>query len=455
MAPPLARALARRVSALLAGPSGRPALRAGLATSARPEASPPEADPGPPPKESSPSRRLADTVPRSVVDDIFRCALKKQQGVSLKYMMDFGRQVEAAAEEAMRVSADFLHEELPVRLAHRVAELENLPLGLSEKPQVRRVRDWYVDSFCELRSFPPIRSRADVDAFTGLVGQIKNRHNNVVPMLAMGVASLKEDLRMGRAANGFRGAGLTGAPDIHSFLDRFYMSRIGIRMLIMQHLALADDEKGGAGGGAGGGSSSQRIGLIDRRLCPAEVAHDAIQDARYMCSRDYGSAPAVDVYCGSPDLRFAYVPEHLHHMLFELVKNSLKAVADRYEDADDEPPPIRVVIAGGEEDVTIKVSDEGGGIPRRDIGRIWTYLYSTAQSPLQVLHPNELESSGDVGVGSTAGAAVLAGYGYGLPISRLYARYFGGDLQVVSMEGYGTDAYLHLNRLADSEEALA
>lgn len=43
--------------------------------------------------------------------------------------------------------------------------------------------------------------------------------------------------------------------------------------------------------------------------------------------------------------------------------------------------------------------------------------------------------------------AVLAGYGYGLPISRLYARYFGGDLQVMSMDGYGTDAYLHLNRL--------
>lgn len=48
----------------------------------------------------------------------------------------------------------------------------------------------------------------------------------------------------------------------------------------------------------------------------------------------------------------------------------------------------------------------------------------------------------------TDGPAVLAGYGYGLPISRLYARYFGGDLQIISMEGYGTDAYLHLNRYA-------
>jgi len=45
-------------------------------------------------------------------------------------------------------------------------------------------------------------------------------------------------------------------------------------------------------------------------------------------------------------------------------------------------------------------------------------------------------------------------FGYGLPISRLYARYFGGDLRLISMEGYGTDAYLHLSRLSDSEEPL-
>ncbi len=33
-------------------------------------------------------------------------------------------------------------------------------------------------------------------------------------------------------------------------------------------------------------------------------------------------------------------------------------------------------------------------------------------------------------------------------------RYFGGDLEIMSMHGYGTDAYLHLNKLGDSEEAL-
>lgn len=128
--------------------------------------------------------RLADAVPKAVVDDIFACALKKQTGVSLKYMLDFGarpieRQVRVErgcvgrrwGERApstqpektkprpgvasplrnrpssthslllqLLLSAQFLHNELPVRLAHRVAELENLPYGLSAKAHVLKVR---------------------------------------------------------------------------------------------------------------------------------------------------------------------------------------------------------------------------------------------------------------------------------------------------------------------------
>ena len=41
--------------------------------------------------------------------------------------------------------------------------------------------------------------------------------------------------------------------------------------------------------------------------------------------------------------------------VFELVKNSLRAVYDRFEDGDSDPPPIRLVVAEGEEDITIKV----------------------------------------------------------------------------------------------------
>lgn len=59
--------------------------------------------------------------------------------------------------------------------------------------------------------------------------------SNVVPVMAMGVADLKQELTSG--------AGLTEFPEIHQFLDGFYLSRIGIRILIGQHIALHEPQK--------------------------------------------------------------------------------------------------------------------------------------------------------------------------------------------------------------------
>lgn len=86
--------------------------------------------------------------------------------------------------------------------------------------------------------------------------------------------------------------------------------------------------------------------------------------------------------------------------------------------------------------VPSQVSDEGGGIPRSGLPKIFTYLYSTARNPL--------DEHADLGIADTV---TMAGYGYGLPISRLYARYFGGDLQIISMEGYGTFTIVVIHNL--------
>ena len=60
-------------------------------------------------------------------------------------------------------------------------------------------------------------------------------------------------------------------------------------------------------------------GMICTRCSPRQVAEDAIHEARGICMREYAAAPDVTVY-GDPKFSFAYVPSHLHHMTFELVK---------------------------------------------------------------------------------------------------------------------------------------
>ena len=84
-------------------------------------------------------------------------------------------------------------------------------------------------------------------------------------------------------------------------------------------------------------------GMISTNCSPVQVAEDAIQDARAICMRQYGHAPDVTVY-GDPNFTFAYVPSHLNHMVFELVKNCLRAQNDHYEDADVESPPVAVSL---------------------------------------------------------------------------------------------------------------
>lgn len=74
------------------------------------------------------------------------------------------------------------------------------------------------------------------------------------------------------------------------------------------------------------------------------------------------------------------------------------------------------------------MSDKGGGIPRSETEHLFKYMYSTAPQPSR----SDLQTT------------PLAGYGYGLPISRLYARYFHGDLSLLSCDGYGTDTIIYM-----------
>lgn len=62
-------------------------------------------------------------------------------------------------------------------------------------------------------------------SFTDAVIKIRNRHNDVIPTMAQGVVEYKEAY----------GTDPVVSQNLQYFLDRFYMSRISIRMLLNQH----------------------------------------------------------------------------------------------------------------------------------------------------------------------------------------------------------------------------
>ncbi|KAI9804791.1 MAG: hypothetical protein M1825_001159 [Sarcosagium campestre] len=436
-------------------------------------------------------------------------------GVSLRQMVQFGQRPSTgsilwselqkmptnARKGTLFRASQFLSEELPIRLAHRVRELDELPDGLNEMESIKKVKHWYAQSFEEITSLarptlstdirdrllrPPAqngngsvilsqatqnpsvtpgRYRSSASAndlnsngngngkkpattrryyatvddgaewppelndynrrFAQTLDVIKRRHDSVVTTVAQGILEYKRKRqRMQIDAS------------IQSFLDRFYMSRIGIRMLIGQHVALSSQE---------GQHLPNYVGIICTKTNVRELAQEAIENARFVCEDHYGmfDAPKVQLVC-APDLNFMYVPGHLSHMLFETLKNSLRAVVETHGADRSDFPVTKVVVAEGKEDITIKISDEGGGIPRSAIPLVWTYMYTTVETT-----PNL-----DPDFNKSDFKAPMAGFGYGLPISRLYARYFGGDLKLISMENYGTDVYLHLNRLSSSSEPL-
>lgn len=412
-------------------------------------------------------------------------------GVSLRQMVQFGQNPSAGT---LFRASQFLSEELPIRLSHRVKELNQLPDGLNEMPSIQKVANWYAQSFEELTTLPrpalskelreklkgsrdngnssvfsPTTDNPDLEKgqyrsspwqsgngngigigrkslrryyatvdegvqwtpeiidynkrFTKCLQKIKARHDPVVTTMAMGINEYKRKRQRMQIDS-----------SIQNFLDRFYMSRIGIRMLIGQHIALNTNP-----------AEDNYVGIICTKTNVKELAQEAIENARFVCEEYYGlfDAPKVQLVC-KPDLHFMYVPGHLTHMLFETLKNSLRAVVETHGTDAEDYPPIKVIVAEGKEDITIKVSDEGGGIPRSAIPLVWTYMYTTVESTPSL----------DPDFNKSDFKAPMAGFGYGLPISRLYARYFGGELRLISMEGYGTDVYLHLNRLSSSSEPL-
>ena len=99
--------------------------------------------------------------------------------------------------------------------------------------------------------------------------------------------------------------------------------------------------------------------------------------------------------------------------------------------------------------MTIRIRDRGGGISPQVSGKLWEYGFTTFNEDEMNDKLSGGDGSGgmnalDVISGGAGGGSTLAGLGYGLPLGRAYAEYFGGGIAVQSLWGWGTDVYLSL-----------
>jgi len=367
--------------------------------------------------------KMLDTKTQGLLD---KYAGYNPSPLTIQQFIEFGR------NNTEQESFNFLRTQIPTRLANIMKEISLLPGNLLNMPSSIILQDWYCQSFQDLMEFDEGKLKEPNDEalakFCQTLKIIQARHTTVVQTMAQGVLELKDSHQVDRQTE----------VAIQYFLDRLYMNRYSLRMLMYQHTLLF---------GPDADKYTNQIGILDPKCNIKSVILQAFGDAANLCDDYYGISPEINIKGQTlikneagkkAPLSICYPPSNLKHILYELFKNSMRATVEKHSKCSGDLPEIEVLVAKGEHDVSIRISDQGGGIPRHDTDQLFQYLFSTAPRPS--MSPTK---------------APLAGYGYGLPLSRVYARYFHGDLILNSYDGYGTDAVVYLKALThDATELL-
>jgi signal transduction histidine kinase len=404
--------------------------------------------------------------------------------------------------QQLLTSANFTLSILPARLAHRIQSLRNLPFIVVSNPHVSKIHSNYMHSLSTLLPWAEqeITTLEEEVKFTEVMADLVQTHANTISILARGFLEARKYI---------------SPKDVTRFLDEHLRARIGTRLIAEQHLSLhfssqphcevmhdVDDNPG-------------YIGVIDTRLKPARIVDHCANVVGEICELKYGVRPTI-VINGEPEYEFAHIPVHLEYIITELLKNAFRATVE----SGMEREPVEVTIAPlpellsedmhsgsegdvrnkkidnreqGNEDVasqrftgnsgttspttdtnilplkhstpgvTIRIRDRGGGISPDNLSHIWDYSFTTfndAQAS-STLSGGSHSANGMDALNAFSGAGgdnanSLAGLGYGLPLGRAYAEYFGGGIAVQSLWGWGTDVYLSLRgvgRVENVEEA--
>jgi len=305
-----------------------------------------------------------------------------------------------------------------------------MPRKICNMPSILKVRDTYRQSFIDIVAFPDfdavpsqsVEAGERIDAFVNLLQNIYLNHRDVARNVATGLLEFKDYNP---------GVEFSSDSKLQTFLDNFFTSRISIRLMIGHYLAAFDKVPG-------------KIGLVNLECNPAKLVQAASIVAQGIARNHYHMNQVPDICIrGDISTTFPYIDEHVTFCARETLKNALRSVIEKYADSALTLgyPPIEVIIAKGKEDISVRISDKGAGVKRRDIDKIFAFGYTTAASPPAFSQSKVTNIFDDDKHGR------IAGLGYGVPLARLYGTYFGGNMKFYSMEGHGTDVVFHFPKL--------
>ncbi|KAJ6613414.1 alpha-ketoacid dehydrogenase kinase N-terminal domain-containing protein [Mycena sp. CBHHK59/15] len=383
-------------------------------------------------------------------------ASKKANRLTLRQLVFFGRSMD---HDRLIKSANYVRTELPVRIAHRLRDLQALPYIVVTQEGVAKVYELYWSAFEKFRRYLPINTLEDNDAFCRFLAEVLHEHSTVIPSLFLGLSLASPHL----------------PPDyLDSFMRRMLVSRISRRVLAEHHIALSEIHSGKLTN-----HGEPHVGIIFTGL---NVKRCIEKCGRLL--RERGNGWPDIVIDGHSETQFAYIKEHLEYIIFELLKNAMHATASHHRSAPS-LPPIRATIVAGAHDVGIRISDQGGGLSLASIktpSDLFSFSHIRNAARLQNSRigalrtvsssPHGMRATVDEQVGRwqqnmasgnypdakdddpemEAGVGPHPRIGIGLPMSNIFATYFGGSLELVSLDGWGTDVYLRLPKLGTNLE---
>lgn len=319
-------------------------------------------------------------------------------------------------------SAQLLHREVPIRLARRIVDLENLPNGLPDAPSIVKLRQNLLKSFEEMIDFPQPRSLDDDAQFIAMHQRIRAEHGSMHSNLSEALRDLKHE-----------------PEGLSELLDDFYYSRIGIRMLVDQHISAQNPVPGFSG-------------IIADACSPMEVAKNVVEKVRPLWQAKLAEHQLPEFHItGQLHATYRYIPSHTEIILSEVLKNAVRNSVQACTSSERTPQPVSVLVAGGAQGMCIKVSDQGGGMTREDATNLFSYIQSPG--PSQADAPSTSQQYDPVAAAIDSRASELDFLdSFGLRISSLYAQYFGGALALMPVEGHGVDAYIYLNCLTEESQ---